>query len=57
VRVRYRLRPWVDSSRASEIWCMVSNVAQSQRCSPDSSGSSVDVLITLVGLPLAFRQA
>jgi len=72
MRVRYRLRPWGDSSSASEMRFMYRNVAQAARqcrarprqgskipylCKPRSSGSSVEVLITLVCRPFALRQA
>ncbi|EKD97414.1 MAG: hypothetical protein ACD_23C00938G0002 [uncultured bacterium] len=59
----YSLRPWGDSSRASANIFMQSNVAQfftpcsRHRCSPRSSGSSVDMLITLLCCPLALRHA
>jgi hypothetical protein len=53
MRVRYRLRPWGISSRPSAMKCMARTLAQPAAhgfhlCNPRSSGSSVEVLMTLV---------
>ena len=65
VCVRYMSRPWGVSSRARAKRFMRINVAQKigggvpevYWCKPRSSGSSVEVLIMLVGSPLKRRQA
>ena len=65
VCVRYMSRPWGVSSRARAKRFMRINVAQKTGdgvarvywCKPRSSGSSVEVLIMLVGWPLNRRQA
>ncbi len=62
LRVRYRLRPWGISSRPSAKICMRRTLAQlaaglDHLCNPRSSGSSVEVLITLVCCPLVLRHA
>ena len=58
MRARYQLRPSCrgSSSRASEICFMPSNISQELQCSPRSSGSSVEVLMTLVCWPLDLRH-
>jgi hypothetical protein len=57
VRVRYRLRPEGISSRASEMKFIGGDSSRVYLCSPRSSGSSFEVLITLVCTPLNLRQA
>jgi len=65
VRVRYMSRPWGVSSRTRAKRFMPDKCSTEKQpyclwvywCKPRSSGSSVEVLIMLVGWPLNRRQA
>ena len=54
---RYPLRPMARSSSSKLMLFMGHSISQAlpQLCKPFSSGSSVDVLITLVCTPVALR--
>jgi len=57
VRARYPLRPMARSSSSKQSVFMDHSISQAlhQLCKPFSSGSSVDVLMTLVCTPVALR--
>jgi hypothetical protein len=57
MRVHYPLRPMARSSSSKLVMFMGHSISQAlhQLCKPFSSGSSVDVLITLVCTPVDFR--
>jgi len=59
MRVRYPLRPMARSSSCKLMVYMWHSISQAlhQLCKPFSSGSSVEVLMTLVCTPLALRYA